>query len=93
MLPAGSKRKCRRTEYIFVKLPDGNWRGEHRIVAEEKIGRKLIYDSEPILHIDGKHWNNNPDNLYICKDRSEINTLLKSSSIPYPVHSNLNNYK
>ena len=91
--PIGTKRKCSATEYIFVKTSQDKWESEHRLIAESNIGRKLDYDSEPILHIDGRHYNNCEDNLYICRDRSEINTILKSYAIPYPVEGNLSWYK
>ena len=35
---------------------------EHRLVAESKLGRRLI-DGEQIHHIDGDKLNNNPDNI------------------------------
>jgi len=59
------------------------------LIAEKIIGRELQYDSEPILHVDGNHSNNHPDNLYVCINRSEINTILKSYAAPYPVEGNL----
>ena len=36
----------------------------YRIIAEEKIGRKLE-PWEEVHHIDGNHFNNDPDNLEI----------------------------
>ena len=36
----------------------------HRVVAEEKIGRKLE-KGEIVHHIDGDKWNNHPDNLEV----------------------------
>jgi len=42
---------------------------EHRLILEEKLGRKLTAD-EIVHHIDGNKWNNNSDNLVIMT-RSE----------------------
>lgn len=39
-------------------------RHEHRVVAENKIGRKLL-PSEHVHHIDGNKHNNHPDNLIV----------------------------
>lgn len=46
-----------------------NNRHEHRIVAEQKIGRPLGKD-EVVHHIDRNKRNNSPDNLMVCT-RSE----------------------
>ena len=45
-------------------------RHEHRIVAEEMLGRKLK-KGEVIHHIDGNKRNNSPENLMIFKSLSE----------------------
>ena len=92
-LPIGSKRKCPNTNYIWLKIKHDYWRVEHRVIAEDKIGRDLNYDSEPILHIDGDHSNNKESNLYICADKEEIMIILKSYSAPYPSVSNLETYR
>ena len=49
---------------------DGKRVWSHRHEAEKKIGRKLK-KSEPVHHIDGDKLNNNHDNLYACKDKSD----------------------
>lgn len=61
--------------YVGVRVPDGHhlrmnngYAYEHRMVAEEKLGRKL--GSEEIVHhIDGNKTNNSPDNIEVLKTR------------------------
>ena len=60
--------------YMLVKLLPGHHlsdvRGyayEHRVVAEQKIGRRLL-PGEQVHHIDGNKLNNRPDNLEVVAD-------------------------
>jgi len=43
---------------------------EHRIVAEQKLGRKLL-PGEIVHHIDENKKNNHPDNIQIFSSQSE----------------------
>ena len=40
-----------------------------RIVAERMLGRTLLPE-EQVHHQDGNHFNNEPSNLFVCKDQS-----------------------
>jgi hypothetical protein len=54
--------------YVFVRRPNhhlaqaNGYVAEHRIVMEEKLGRRLE-PGEQVHHIDGNGTNNAPDNL------------------------------
>ena len=45
-------------------------RHKHRVVAEQKIGRKLI-PGEVVHHIDGDKRNNKPNNLMVFRNQQE----------------------
>jgi hypothetical protein len=51
-------------------------RHEHRIVAEEKLGRALE-KGEIVHHIDGNKRNNNPDNLEIMTQSEHASLHMK----------------
>lgn len=57
----------------YVKL---NSRHMHRVVAEQKIGRKIL-PHEVVHHIDGNKRNNHPENLEVIPraDHSRLHTL------------------
>lgn len=42
----------------------------HRVIAERKLGRKLLLQ-EVVHHIDGDKRNNNPDNLRVFNSQKE----------------------
>ena len=46
----------------------------HRLIAEEKLGRKLM-PGEIVHHIDGNKRNNNPDNIEVLSSQSEHSKL------------------
>ena len=43
---------------------------EHRVVAEQLLGRSLT-DDEVVHHVDGNKRNNTPDNLMVLPSQSE----------------------
>lgn len=59
----------RKSGYIYV----GGER-QHRLVAENMLGRKLT-KQELVHHLDGDKGNNEEDNLYICESSQEHNRM------------------
>ena len=60
------------SSYVLVKRPAHRWadvRGyvhEHRLVAEEKLGRELR-DGERVHHINGVKNDNRPENIDVVE--------------------------
>lgn len=50
--------------------PKIHQRHVHRVVAEQKLGRKLL-PGEVVHHIDGDRLNNHPDNLMVFSSQAE----------------------
>ena len=64
-IKAGHDGSFMRRGFKQISLPDGKARGEHRIIAETALGRKLVTD-EVVHHINGIKDDNRNENLLIC---------------------------
>lgn len=60
-LPIGTVVQCL-DGYKLIKLADGSWASEHRVVMERVLDRELM-PFEVVHHRDGNHGNNEPHNL------------------------------
>lgn len=50
--------------YRFIKLADGSWVAEHRVIMEQVLGRPLT-QAEIVHHRHGNTSDNNPDHLMV----------------------------
>lgn len=64
--------KMKMNDYIrFWDNSNRRWQYEHRLIMQNKLGRKLL-SSEHVHHIDGDPKNNNPENLMIVSAEEHI---------------------
>lgn len=53
--------------YRAIKTADGRYVREHRLVMEQKLGRKLTRD-EHVHHLNGNGLDNRPENLIVISN-------------------------
>ena len=58
------------TGYFYIRI-DGKDVGEHILVAEKKIGRRLTPD-EVVHHINGNKLDNRPENLQVMTNSEHV---------------------
>jgi hypothetical protein len=86
-------------DHIFCQIPNeikneyvSKYYAQHRIVAAKAIGRPLKKGTEPVIHLNKKSYDNRPENLFICRDNSEMVGRVRGR-LPWPDESNLGTYK
>jgi hypothetical protein len=67
------------------------YNGEHRLVVERVIGRRLKRN-EVVICLDGNNDNHAPANLFLLPNQKEFG-LLKMGAVPWPEASNLRSYR
>jgi hypothetical protein len=86
---SGNRFLCSERGVVHINIGGNTWVYEHRKLVEDRIGRKLLPNDEPIIHINGVKSDNRLSNLYVCMNRSEFATMHLSYKPPYPVESNI----
>lgn len=63
-------RALANTGYMRLRTNNKDYKLEHRVVMENKLGRKLL-PNEVVHHIDMDKLNNHPENLMLFPNNSE----------------------
>ena len=58
-----SGRRQTKDGYVLIRDKNGNWKAEHRVLMEQKMGRPLIPKIESVHHINGIRNDNRLENL------------------------------
>lgn len=69
---------------VKVREGGGRWMPEHKLVAEQKIGRELE-PGEAVHHINGVRDDNRPENLYVCRDNRHHMAIEHSMAVVFRV--------
>ena len=91
--PPGHKYIDSHTGYIYVKLLNGTYEAEHRLVMEKRLGRKLkSRDKEIVHHTDGNKLNNDPNNLRLTNLSEHMSHHKSQNTVAYWRGKNLPKY-
>lgn len=71
--------------YVLIKVPEhprafrGGWYYEHRLVAENQLGR-LLQTYETCHHLNEVTFDNSPENIFVCT-RKEHDSAHRLTSV------------
>jgi hypothetical protein len=67
-VPIGSTHLTGDRQYVMMKVAEGQWRKQHVVFMERKIGRRLE-KNEVVHHINGNKHDNRIENLQLMTNR------------------------
>lgn len=68
--------------YVRVKVADGVWIKQHKLVMEAAIGRALN-KTEQVHHINGVRSDNRIENLFLCRNSAEHQQVEHSMAVAF----------